>query len=120
MKRFFLLLISSTTLLFSVEEPFVQASEDEIARIDHLIEATQVKLQQQKELKELVRLFQQQEERFFKGDQSKGHAAKMVSTARQILERIKEAHLEHLFSSEYLEELALFSSIAGKSTPKRP
>jgi hypothetical protein len=44
----------------------------------------------------------------------------MVHTARKILSEIQELHIQHLFSSEYLEELTLFSSIAGKTTPTRP
>lgn len=106
--------------LFALDDDAIKPEEGEVARIDHLIEATEKKLQKQKELKELMLAFHEQEERFFLGDQTKTHAAKMVYSARQILDIIKTSHLEHLFSSEYMEELALFSSIAGKTTPARP
>ena len=106
--------------LFALDETLSKPAEGEVARIDHLIEATEQKLQKQKELKGLMLAFHEQEERFFLGDQSKMHAAKMVHSAREILDIIKTSHLEHLFSSEYMEELALFSSIAGKTTPARP
>ncbi|MBI2742794.1 MAG: hypothetical protein HYX48_02630 [Chlamydiales bacterium] len=102
------------------EEKAHQIGEDESKAVDNLIDATLQKLDQQKELKRLMALFRDQEERFFRGDQSKEHSSKMVNTARQILDLIKKGHLEHLFSSEYMEELALFSSIAGRTTPARP
>ena len=120
MKKRLLFLFSLTTSLAALEEPPLTAVEDEVARIDHLIAATEEKLDQQKALRKLILLLHDQEEQFFKGDQSKAHAKKMVDSARQILEIIQKSHLEHLFSSEYLEELALFSSIAGKTSPARP
>jgi hypothetical protein len=113
----FLVVASSLTAL---EEPLLSTVEDEIARIDHLIAATEEKVVQQRALRELMLRLQVQEEQFFKGDQSKAHAKKMVDSASQVLELIKASHLEHLFSSTYLEELALFSSIAGKTSPARP
>lgn len=119
--RYFITLFSLLCLpLAAVEEKHLHVTEDEVKTVDHLIEATAQKLEQQKELKALMLLFQQQEERFFRGDESKEHAAKMVRSARQILDLIQKAHLEHLFTSEYLEELALFSSIAGKNAHARP
>jgi hypothetical protein len=102
------------------EEKVVEVRVNEIEAVDHLIAATSEKLEQQKQLKKLMDLFREQEERFFQGDQSKEHSLKMVNCARQILDLIKKAHIENLFSSEYIEELALFSSIAGKTTPPRP
>ncbi len=115
-----LLGISSLPADTPLEEKVHALSEEESKVVDHLIEATLQKLDQQKDLKNLMLLFRAQEERFFRGDQSKEHAAKMVNSARQILDIIRKTHLEHLFSSEYLEELALFSSIAGKTAPARP
>lgn len=119
MKHLILLTLLSSSL-FAADEPLLKTDQDEISQVSHLIEATQEKLSKQKELKALMLIFQEQEEQFFLGDQSKTHAAKMVHSARQILEMIKAYHLEHLFSSEYMEELTLFSSIAGKTSPTRP
>lgn len=121
MKRSLLCLFSiAASSLISLEEPPLSTAEDEIARIDHLIAVTEEKIIEQKALRELMKRLHEQEEQFFKGDQSKVHAKKMVDSASQILEIIKGSHLEHLFSSEYLEELAFFSSIAGKASPARP
>lgn len=120
MRRALFLFIACAAALSALEETSLAVIEDEVARVDHLIDATRIKLSQQQELKEMILLFRDQEEEFFRGNQSKSHAKKMVDSARRILEIIKSAHLEHLFSSEYLEELALFSSIAGKNSPTRP
>ncbi len=123
MRKFLLLAIFGSASLFAaeqLEEKVIEVNEDESRKIDHLIDATLQKLEQQKELKTLMLQFRDQEELFFRGDQSKEHAARMVNTARQILDIIRKAHLEYLFPSEYLEELTLFSSIAGKTAPARP
>ena len=61
-----------------------------------------------------------QREEFVQGNQSKGHAAKLVRTARQVYEMITANHLEHLFAKDYLDELTFFASIAGKTAMTRP
>lgn len=93
---------------------------DEVEAIDNLIKATEQKLEVEKQLKTLMIKFNQQQDEFFKGNQTKHHAFRMVSTAREIMEIVSNNHLKHLFSKEYLDELVLFSSIAGKSSPVRP
>lgn len=97
------------------EDPLLLPRENEMGALEHLIQSTERKLETQKQLKALMQTLRAQEDRFFQGDQSKQHAGKLVHSARQVLEIIKENHLEHLFTSAYLQELALFSSIAGKS-----
>lgn len=99
-------------------EPLVR--EDEVVTMDHLLAVTQGQLEVQKQLKALMLEFKQHQEIFFKGEQTKERAYKMVTTARRILSIITDKHMQHLFSSEYLQELAMCSSIAGKSKPTRP
>jgi hypothetical protein len=94
--------------------------EDEVAVMEYLIEATEKNLLMQKVLKEKILLFSEQKERFMLGEQSKQYASQMVRTAFEIYEIVKEHRLQYLFTSQYLEELALFSSIARKSYPTRP
>jgi hypothetical protein len=118
MRIFLTLMVCLSTTLCAQEADSVSVFENEIEVMGHLIDATQQKLDEQQALKKLMIVFQEQQERFFRGDQSKEHASRMVHSARQILDLIKDAHLTHLFTSEYLEELTLFSSIAGKSAPK--
>ena len=64
--------------------------------------------------------FDLQQEEFFRGNQSKPHAAQMLLSAKHILDLIQELHLAHLFSLNYLEELVLFSAIGTKQLPVRP
>lgn len=93
--------------------------EDEVAVMEYLIESTQKNLSTQKTLKEKILLLSEQKERFILGEQNKQHASRMVHTALEVYEIIKEHRLQYLFTSQYLEELALFSSIARKSVPSR-
>jgi hypothetical protein len=102
------------------EERIVAPAEDEVETLQHLIALTEHQLTVQKQLRNLMTDFKKQKDRFFKGDQSRKHSLKMVKTARNILQIVTESHLQHLYSSEYMEELTLFSSIAGKNTPCRP
>jgi hypothetical protein len=94
--------------------------EDEIEVISHLIEATGQRLTDEKLLKDLMVEFKGQRERFLKGEQSKAHTALMVKTARNILDMITQQHLNHLFSTDYLEELTVFSSVATKRSLAKP
>lgn len=102
----------------SLTESFVL--ENEVAVVDQLITSAQDQLKSSRTLKELMIQFNKQREEFVMGDQSKSHTARLVNTARQIFEMIEINHIEHLFAKDYIEELAFFSSIAGKTTVSRP
>ena len=113
MRKFLLL-----TIIFLNLGPLF--AEDEILAVENLIVVTESQLQKQKELKNLIVLFEQQKQLFMKGDQSKSLAGRLLKNASQILSLVKENHLQHLFPSEYMEELALFSSMAAKKRPVAP
>lgn len=98
----------------------VNPIEDEIVLIEDLLRSTEKQLEIQKKLKILMIEFKKQKDLFIKGLQSKKHASLMVVTASKIMDLISSGHLQHLFSSEYLEELALFTSIANKHRPSSP
>jgi len=95
-------------------------SEEEIKKIDHLIATTEQQLQIQQEIKRQMLDFHEQKELFLEGKQTLSHTALMLKTATGILILINENHLHYLFSSEYMEELALFTSIGAKKSPARP
>lgn len=121
--KYLLILSLSGSVLFTQvhsEETSLSVTEDEIEVLDQLIAATDRKAVAQKKLRNVMIDFKKQKERFFKGDQTKKHSFLMVKTASQILRVIQENHLQHLFASDYLEELALFSSIAEKQNPTSP
>jgi hypothetical protein len=132
-QKFFLTAVLCLPGFVAAEEPVLQVpksslvetlqaltTQDEVEVVGRLIVATQHQLEVQTELKRLMVEFKQQEDAFADGLQTKAHAAKMVRTARRLLELITDLHVQHLFSSQYMEELTLFSSIAGKTTPPRP
>lgn len=104
----------------AVEEKKIPFFEDEVSSITQFIEVHEKRLMVQKKLRDQMVLFQKQKTEFLLGNQTKSHAFSMVSNAREILTLVKEEHLSYLFSSEYLEELLFFSSIAGKSVPIKP
>jgi len=95
-------------------------SEDEVSALNHLIGTTEQRLVEQKQLKELMIKFKEQKDQFIEGKASKKDAYQMVKTASEVLRIINDSHLQYLFSPLYLEELTVFSSIAGKNTPVRP
>jgi len=104
----------------SLVQPKVQTGEAETTIMRHLINNTAQQLEIQKEILQLMEVFQQQRKEFAEGAQSKGHASQMVRTARQIYESLQAHHLEHLFPADYVEELLFFSSIAGKNKLTSP
>lgn len=82
--------------------------------IERLIVLTEKQVMAQKEVKKLILTFRQDKELFLLGDQSKLHAHYMISSASQILALVQTYHLEHLFSSDFMQELALFNKIGKK------
>ncbi len=94
--------------------------EDEMIIVERLIHTTEDQLKLHHHLKELMIQFKQYREAFIQGDHSKKNASSMVRSARQILDIITTQHLEFHFSKDYLDELTVFSSIAGKNGIKRP
>ncbi len=94
--------------------------EDEVAAVDRLIQTTEDQLRMQQHLKDLMIQFKKYKEAFIQGDQTKKNASAMVRTAREILDIITSQHLQFHFSKDYLDELTVFSSIAGKNGIKRP
>ncbi len=116
-----LLLLSLSLFAYEpIEEKEPLLSQVEIAVLDQLISTSEQKLQVQKKLKGRMQELQAQRDAFLAGNQTKRHSYKMVHTAKEILEIIEQEHLGHLFSKEYLDELIVFTSIAGRASPVRP
>ena len=98
----------------------VTSPKDEVSAVEELISVTKDKLAEEEKLKKLLLDFRLCRAQFSHNSESKELAFKLVSTARKILEIVKNEHLEHLFPSDYLEEITFFSSIAAKNQPARP
>ena len=92
----------------------IEPAEDELVTIERLLQATQKQVAIQEQLKNLMIRLQREKDLFIKGDQSKLHARYMISTAAQIYRTIRVHGMQSLFASDFLEELALFTSIGKR------
>lgn len=101
------------------EHALAKPAQDELSILEGVLARTLKQLDNQKKLKDLMIQFKIQKKAFAQGNETKQHAFEMVKTASQILDILSDEQLKHLFPSDYLEELALFSSIANKSRPGR-
>ncbi len=107
-KRIVLFSIISFTLF-----AFSKDGEEQIV-LDDLIATTERQLVLQKNLKLLISEFQNQQDLFYKGEQTKELATKMVFAAAEILKTAEENHYLHLLPPFFVEELKLFAGIAKK------
>lgn len=98
-----------------------QINEDnELKLIDHLIIVTQQNLEDQKELQQLTQQFKTTQLAFTQDTENKQLAYTMISEANQLLKFIKEKHLSHLFSKDFIKELDFFSQFAKKNEIASP
>jgi len=87
--------------------------EDELIVVERVISLLEMQQRDQRKLKILIRELCHNQELFMKGDQTKYHAQMMLKAARESLSIIEKYHLNHLFSSEFLEELAVLCQIGN-------
>lgn len=92
----------------------VEPSEDELISIDRMVKLTEKQQEAQLRLKDLIVDLRHNKEQFMKGEECKLYAHYMIRAAKESLFIIKTYHLEHLFSSEFLEELAIYTKIGTK------
>lgn len=94
---------------------FTLAKEGEdLQVIENLIASQERQLIIYNKLHTLMEEFQQQQDRFVKGEQTKELTSQMVETASKILKIAEDHQLLHLLTPFYIEELKLFSAIAKK------
>lgn len=97
---------------------------EELKILDDLIASSERQIALQKELRNRIIEFHQQQDLFYEGSENdlktKELASKMVETAVQILKTSEEHHYIHLFPPFFIEELKLFANISKKKTPPLP
>lgn len=93
---------------------------NELQTLDRLINATQTSLEKQRELKSAIADYQKLQELYLKNDQDRELLFRMVKSAHKILNEIKENHLLHVFSPDFISELTLFSQVASKKGIPKP
>lgn len=95
----------------------VSKEGEELQTLGDLIASSERQLVVYKELHALIAQFQKEQDLFHEGEETKDLALQMVQTASKIQRFAKEHGLMHLFSSFFVEELNLFSTIAKKQNP---
>lgn len=103
--------ILAVLLLFS---PLFAHPQDELMVLDQLIETTQKNLNAQLLLKGMMFEFFQTREAFLTNPESGKLATSLVKKATRLHNHVDKEHLSHLFSTEFLTELAFYNQV-GKS-----
>lgn len=119
---FFSILVLSSGLYsapFIPDTPFekkidLEPHEDELVAIERMILLTEQQQIAQKKLKILLTALRKNKELFLKEGNSRVHARYMLDAAEESLKLIRTYHLDHLFSSDFMEELALFAQVGKK------
>lgn len=101
-------------LLFSFPLIGAIGQQDEIDLLRELIDTTKNNLDLQQELLRRVIEFKQARAAFSAEPTSTALAAKLVKSAMTLQKNLENSHLEHLFSSDLLTELAFFNQVGMK------
>ncbi len=110
MKQFFtLILIAFSSFAYAAQDP-----QDELAKVDLLIDATQENLARLKSLRTLIVEYKQAEIKAVKDPKDSDNLLKLVNDARKIQDIITESQLQDYFSSQFIEEIKKFSQISVK------
>ncbi|MGE5196631.1 MAG: hypothetical protein ACM3JI_04815 [Anaerolineae bacterium] len=96
------------------------SSVDEVTALDEIIDLSEKQLSNYKHLRHLILEFKNQKEQFLEQNLPKKQVSHMLKTSKEILEIITSSKINHFFPNEYLDELAVFSSVASKKSPVRP
>lgn len=98
-----------------VEKVDMDPHEDELVAIERMILLTEQQIIAQKKIKNLITEMRHNKEIFLKSEDSKLHALYLISAAEECLDLIRKHHLYHLFSPDFMEELAVFAKVGKKS-----
>ena len=99
---------------FSQEEAVT--AEDELARIDLLIRATEENLTRQKGLRDLVTDYRKTEKSCIANPKDAALLFKLAKTGKAVYEGITDAYLADYFQPEFLSELQKLKQIADKKS----
>jgi cell fate (sporulation/competence/biofilm development) regulator YlbF (YheA/YmcA/DUF963 family) len=123
---FFSVLLFTDTRSYA-QEPFRPLTKDrpaqvktmplgirELETLDNYISVMEKNLEQSQKLKSDIEKYLILQERFAHKQGDKDLCFKMVKAAQQIMKKIEEQHLSHVFDSEFLKELSFFSQLASK------
>lgn len=110
---------SAVSGLSNIKDPS-QLINNELRRLDTLIQATEQSLEGQKKLKELIIQYQNIQDQFLNDTQNNDLLFQLVKSAYRALQSINENHLIHTFDPEFISELTTLSQIATKRGIPKP
>jgi len=87
------------------------APQDELLVIEELIQTTKKNLDSQQKLHTLVVEFNQSREAFIANPDSGRLATALVKQAMRLYNYLQKEHVTHLFSSDFLSELAFYNQV---------
>lgn len=87
---------------------------NEIARLDTLIQATEISFEAQKKLRTQIVEYQKLQDQYLQNQNDNGLLLKLVKSAYRTLQTIKENHLEQNFDADFIDELTIISLPASK------
>jgi hypothetical protein len=94
--------------------------QSEIVMLDNLIAATQISLDKQKALRDLVAQYNRTQMDTLADIENDELLFRAVKMAQRVLESIQENNLTHNFDSAFLSELTLLAQIGSKYGEPRP
>lgn len=94
--------------------------DNEIARLDTLIQATERSLEGQNKLRKKIVEYKKTEEAYLKSPDNNDLLFAVVKSAHRTLEAIKESHLTQTFDPEFINELTVLSQAASKRGIPKP
>jgi hypothetical protein len=98
-------------IAFSLFIPLSASSHEEVLVIEQLIETTQKNLINQKALLEKLRAYHQARDAFIGDPDSSKLATWLVKRAMHLHLHLEQAHLSHLFSTDFLTELSFYNQV---------
>ena len=94
--------------------------QNEIVMLDNLIAMTQISLEKQKTLRELIVQYNKTQQATLADTDDNELLMRTVKMAQRVLESIQENNLTHNFDAAFLSELTLLAQIGSKYGESKP
>jgi len=103
----------------SIKDP-AALLENELTRLDRLIQATQRSLECEIKLREQIVEYKKIQEEYLKRPEDNDLLFKMIKSAHRTIKSIKENHLTESFDPEFIDELTVLAQAANKRGVPKP
>ncbi len=109
-------LLLASIFLFT---PLLAAPQDEILILEELIETTKKNLDTQQQALKILIAFKDAREAFIANPDSGKLATALVKRAIRLYNLIEDEHLAHLFSQDFLMEIAFYNQVGKQVARER-